>query len=899
VRIIIDQRFSRVWLIACGALLALTSGCISSFDPDSVELDRDGAADAGVDTPPQNDTAPDAACPEGDPCEFGQPGVVAQCMEGVCTAVECEASVANCDDDFSNGCEVALTEPATCGACDTVCEGLNAVWACDDLACAVDDCAPGFADVDGEPTNGCESALLPTPTITAIESRNHGMRVTWDVPEAETPIDHLVVAWGPTPEDLPNSRTVLEDGRGAAVVGPVQSEGTVFVTVTAGAGQGEAAQYGAPSDAVPHEFVPAGWFQSHTGRFWTGGRYSAENGGLAIALGHVVFMDRDGAAIPSRLPRPRPVFDIDVDDRGRAAVVSSDGFVAVSQNHGVGWVERRLPRGDEDYAFAFGVAIVDTGRVITCGSQVTQSDTFGGVFDIVTPPPGIQVSFYYGTDRLEDGDAQYVFCAGSGSDWNLVVAWTPDRGESWQFSTPQLDLEERVEGGIAMVSPTTGFVASKNGLYRTDDQWNTAQFIRLNEGEDDSLFRIQFDADGFGVATSKDSPGFYMTEDSGDSWDRHIDIGGRRSAFLGLMSLGSEADNGFFVMGADGRILNWNGPRGQRTVDTVREAAVESLVGVFTDGDEVVAVGSQGGLYRSTEGPEGLRARGAISENGDVIYAAEASGDGSLFVAAGAEGQMFTSRNRGLAWNLVDIRGMNDLVFADVAVDGSGNNAVAVGRGLNGFSVVELRDNPSIVAVSNQSDIDPDLGVSNLQPVAVAISGDGGLVVVAMEGGNRDVFYLGQGAPDREWERVELDLRAEITDVALIRASREFYVVGRGGLFVKVDPEGSPPETRVAFPLPAGVQRRDLRFVGVTFPGDGLNGWAFTEDGWVFATTDGGATWAIDRAVSGSDVFEDDLYPNRLRKMWVEPDLQHAAIVGSEGTFVWTANGGVPNPPID
>lgn len=80
----------------------------------------------------------------------------AACSEGAC-GFTCGAGFADCDGDGSNGCEVATTTSAThCGACGNVCRVANAVAACVAGACAMGACAAGFADCDRAAASGCE-----------------------------------------------------------------------------------------------------------------------------------------------------------------------------------------------------------------------------------------------------------------------------------------------------------------------------------------------------------------------------------------------------------------------------------------------------------------------------------------------------------------------------------------------------------------------------------------------------------------------------------------------------------------------------------------------------------------------------------------------------------------------
>ena len=73
----------------------------------------------------------------------------------------CEIAWDDCDDNETNGCETDLTTISTCGSCNTVCEVnatnyVNSVMCGNAQVCSVDTCVNGFADCDQVFTNGCE-----------------------------------------------------------------------------------------------------------------------------------------------------------------------------------------------------------------------------------------------------------------------------------------------------------------------------------------------------------------------------------------------------------------------------------------------------------------------------------------------------------------------------------------------------------------------------------------------------------------------------------------------------------------------------------------------------------------------------------------------------------------------
>lgn len=85
------------------------------------------------------------------------PNASAACSAGVCGLGACAAGWADCDGDPSNGCEVHLADAAAnCGACGNVCSATRGTSACSAGACVIASCDPGYADCDLQASNGCE-----------------------------------------------------------------------------------------------------------------------------------------------------------------------------------------------------------------------------------------------------------------------------------------------------------------------------------------------------------------------------------------------------------------------------------------------------------------------------------------------------------------------------------------------------------------------------------------------------------------------------------------------------------------------------------------------------------------------------------------------------------------------
>jgi hypothetical protein len=82
-----------------------------------------------------------------------------RCAMGVCSA-ECLSGWGNCDMNASNGCETPTgANLMHCGRCNNPCAGApNARPVCNAGVCGLE-CNRGWANCDGNPTNGCETLL--------------------------------------------------------------------------------------------------------------------------------------------------------------------------------------------------------------------------------------------------------------------------------------------------------------------------------------------------------------------------------------------------------------------------------------------------------------------------------------------------------------------------------------------------------------------------------------------------------------------------------------------------------------------------------------------------------------------------------------------------------------------
>ena len=126
---------------------------------DGLDNDCDGQVDEDFNF--QTDPNNCGGC--GNVCVF--PNATAQCVNGACSIAACAPGFADCDGNPANGCEVDLnSNPNHCGGCGNVCVFPNATGQCVNGVCSIAACAPGFADCDGNPANGCEVDLNSNPT---------------------------------------------------------------------------------------------------------------------------------------------------------------------------------------------------------------------------------------------------------------------------------------------------------------------------------------------------------------------------------------------------------------------------------------------------------------------------------------------------------------------------------------------------------------------------------------------------------------------------------------------------------------------------------------------------------------------------------------------------------------
>jgi hypothetical protein len=151
--------------VACsGSCREGTCGAIDCADqPGRADCDHDGTT---CESNLVNDVAHCGNCST--TCHFGveSPHAKLRCAASQCRPA-CDFGYADCDGDYLNGCEKALSHVESCGACNVSCQAEHAVPSCisDDgtLKCGLDSCAADWFDCDHDSANGCERGLAARP----------------------------------------------------------------------------------------------------------------------------------------------------------------------------------------------------------------------------------------------------------------------------------------------------------------------------------------------------------------------------------------------------------------------------------------------------------------------------------------------------------------------------------------------------------------------------------------------------------------------------------------------------------------------------------------------------------------------------------------------------------------
>lgn len=134
-------------------------GCIVNYcEPDSL-LDCDKDKSNGCEVDGNTDVANCKFC--GNACSLAH--ATNECSGQVCKIKACDAGWANCDGNETNGCETnTASDPGNCGACGTQCNSTNGVPGCNAGKCAIV-CSAPYGNCDNNLTNGCETNTSSSP----------------------------------------------------------------------------------------------------------------------------------------------------------------------------------------------------------------------------------------------------------------------------------------------------------------------------------------------------------------------------------------------------------------------------------------------------------------------------------------------------------------------------------------------------------------------------------------------------------------------------------------------------------------------------------------------------------------------------------------------------------------
>ncbi len=150
---------------ACSIPMAMpvcTAGSCAVGTCSAPFADCNGRVSDGCEVNTSSDLANCGAC--GSACPV-RPNSTPTCGAGHC-GFTCVTGFADCNGDPADGCESnQAMDPANCGACGNACNLPNVASAtCTGGRCGIGMCAPGFADCNGNPADGCEANLATDST---------------------------------------------------------------------------------------------------------------------------------------------------------------------------------------------------------------------------------------------------------------------------------------------------------------------------------------------------------------------------------------------------------------------------------------------------------------------------------------------------------------------------------------------------------------------------------------------------------------------------------------------------------------------------------------------------------------------------------------------------------------
>lgn len=915
------------------------TGCLSSFDTDSVELntpdegaedvvtppDDDNDADQGEDAEPdlvEDETNPD--CVEDQACT-PHPDTLGVCSDGVCVPTGCETGFLDCNDDLDgDGCEInGENSVEACGTCEVQCEGLNSNWLCVDRQCVVDSCVEGFADHNEDPDDGCET---PVPEAIEISSApvsvNHGLRINWRRSDPEvTP--HVAVRWTQQVDDVevPQLRIFdMLDGEG--IIGPVLEEGPVSLVIQGLGLEPEVGQpiAGPPSEPRLADFVPQGWFSMGINEFFMDAKAVGPRRGFALTLNGGYFTFNSGRfLVPTHIPVDIAAvgFDMLFDGPGAGVGVAA-GFgnnVFVTHDTGVTWRPTPVPGDDNELntfrdaaltrdgqtLFAVGTRILDLTFGADEGS-VLRSTNQGDDWSFL-PEINPRIRQWNAMDIVETEDGErFVFIAGSdSSNTEGIVAVSGDLGDTWvQFSLlPNQDTRPNDINDLTMLDPQRGYITCDLGLLFTDDGWESSSLVALPQAAPDAepMLRVRFDDVGrLGVAT-----GFngltWTTLDGGDTWTFETDLINTLPDFGYTAVSHVPGSDSFLLFSNLGSRKLWIDDGRQRRFIDVADPELEDMIGIVAwDGlSNLRAFTEDGTVLRGFNTPDTLVRTRTIRHDDDlavVLNAAAGNQQGDFIVIAGENGLAQFSTDNGDSWFRLLGRLDPATRFNDVAMSRDGGITMLVGNQSNNenetgtAAVIEVVGDTLREVQWDPADIDPAESLRNHTLVDVAVSGDGRKVAILAQSGNGDKLFIGTGiSEDRSWERVELPERGLQSQTVAIRPDGDIWVSGDDLKVTRIF-NGTLSQIQLPSP-PISTNQRTFSVRGIFFPNDANVGWVTITEGYIATTLDGGDTWTLDKATSQG------LDGTALNAIVVAPDNKHAIGVGRRGTAVWTANGGL------
>jgi hypothetical protein len=157
-------------LLLAGFAFALLGGCSLTIDEEGLVGPDLHCSEAEKQCTIEQEAAcvglnnPDFGCSSVTcaPCYLNKATATCSPSSGECIIAACIGNWDNCDRTDSNGCEVDTnTDPNHCGECDEVCpERAHAEIRCGSARCYIRVCEDGFGDCNEDISDGCEMALL-------------------------------------------------------------------------------------------------------------------------------------------------------------------------------------------------------------------------------------------------------------------------------------------------------------------------------------------------------------------------------------------------------------------------------------------------------------------------------------------------------------------------------------------------------------------------------------------------------------------------------------------------------------------------------------------------------------------------------------------------------------------